>query len=191
MAFDIDGARAAGYSDDEIADHLGGQSNFDTAGARKAGYTSAEILAQLTKVPQPKAAAPAPAPAPAVALAPAPSPQATANASQRRGLADAQGGGLGAVRAQIADSERVRAEGMDPNRMWERRLGEIKPEPVRLEDYGMVGPEKREALTRHLGAMTRPERIAYQDDPRAPEWARYAAALKPRRLYKIRRGRTL
>ena len=42
--FDIAGAKKAGYSDAEIADHLAQQSKFDVAGARKAGYSDAEIL---------------------------------------------------------------------------------------------------------------------------------------------------
>jgi len=50
MAFDVQGARAAGYSDAEIANHLAGQSNFDTQGARSAGYSDAEIIGHLTPV---------------------------------------------------------------------------------------------------------------------------------------------
>jgi len=165
MAFDIEGARAAGYSDDEIADHLGSQSNFDTAGARKAGYSSSEILAELTKATAPRPAAAASPAAPAPALAPA----------GRRGLGDAPAGGLAAVRSDIADNERRRAEGMDPNRMWERRLAEMKPDPVRVEDYGMISPEMRQDLMRRMGAMSRADRLAYQESPRAPAWARQAA----------------
>lgn len=48
MAFDINGARKAGYSDAEIADHLASSSKFDLAGARKAGYSDKEILQHLT-----------------------------------------------------------------------------------------------------------------------------------------------
>ena len=48
MAFDIEGARKAGYSDQEIADHLGKQSGFDVAGAKQAGYSAADILQHLT-----------------------------------------------------------------------------------------------------------------------------------------------
>tara|TARA_R110000868_G_scaffold54575_1_gene170485 strand:+ start:2187 stop:3605 length:1419 start_codon:yes stop_codon:yes gene_type:complete len=42
--FDIEGAKKAGYSDAEIADHLAQQSKFDVVGARKAGYSDAEII---------------------------------------------------------------------------------------------------------------------------------------------------
>lgn len=54
MAFDVAGARQAGYSEDEIADYLAAESNFDAAAARQAGYSSAEILSHLTaKEPEP------------------------------------------------------------------------------------------------------------------------------------------
>lgn len=51
MGFDIDGARAAGYSNSEIADYLSTQRNFDAAGARKAGYSDDEIIQHLTGEP--------------------------------------------------------------------------------------------------------------------------------------------
>jgi hypothetical protein len=51
MAFDIEGAKKAGYNDAEIADHLAKQSNFDFAGAKKAGYNDAEILQHLASAP--------------------------------------------------------------------------------------------------------------------------------------------
>jgi hypothetical protein len=54
MAFDIEGAKQAGYNDAEIADHLAKQSNFDLAGAKKAGYNDAEILQHLTASPAAK-----------------------------------------------------------------------------------------------------------------------------------------
>ena len=47
MPFDVQGARAAGYSDAEIADEIAKDAKFDTAGARAAGYTDAEIIAEL------------------------------------------------------------------------------------------------------------------------------------------------
>lgn len=46
--FDIEGARKAGYSDAEIADHLAQQSKFDVDGARKAGYSDAEIIQHVS-----------------------------------------------------------------------------------------------------------------------------------------------
>lgn len=48
MPFDINGARQAGYTDDEIADHLAKQSDFDIQKARQSGYSSGEILQHLS-----------------------------------------------------------------------------------------------------------------------------------------------
>src|ERR1700685_563147 len=45
--FDIDGARKAGYSDEEIAHFLGKSANFDVDGALKAGYQPSEIIQKL------------------------------------------------------------------------------------------------------------------------------------------------
>jgi hypothetical protein len=53
MAFDVAGAREAGYTDTEIADHLAEQANFDIKGARKAGYADTDILTHLTGASQP------------------------------------------------------------------------------------------------------------------------------------------
>jgi hypothetical protein len=47
MAFDIEGARKAGYSDAEIAQHLAREANFDLSGAKKAGYSDGEVIAEL------------------------------------------------------------------------------------------------------------------------------------------------
>jgi hypothetical protein len=55
MAFDLEGARKAGYSDQEIADHLSQTSKFDAAGARQSGYTDAEIIGHLSGAQQPAA----------------------------------------------------------------------------------------------------------------------------------------
>ena len=38
MAFDVAAARAAGYTDAEIAKHLAKQDNYDLSGAKKNGY---------------------------------------------------------------------------------------------------------------------------------------------------------
>lgn len=59
MAFDVEGARKAGYSEAEIAEFLGTQSNFDVKGAQKAGYSAQEIIKHLLSQQ------PAPAPTPA------------------------------------------------------------------------------------------------------------------------------
>lgn len=47
MAFDVEGARKAGYTDAEIADFLGAESKFDVSGARQAGYSDGDIIGHL------------------------------------------------------------------------------------------------------------------------------------------------
>lgn len=49
MAFDVEGARKAGYSDTDIAEFLASQSKFDAGAARQAGYGDADIIAHLLK----------------------------------------------------------------------------------------------------------------------------------------------
>lgn len=46
-SFDIKGAKSAGYSDAEIADHIAQTRGFDAPAARKAGYSTDEILGHL------------------------------------------------------------------------------------------------------------------------------------------------
>lgn len=50
-AFDLNGARQAGYSDDEILNHLTQSRNFDVDGALKAGYSKAEVANYLASTP--------------------------------------------------------------------------------------------------------------------------------------------
>lgn len=47
MAFDVEGARKAGYSDAEIAQYLAAQSSFDLSGAKSSGYSDGEVVAHL------------------------------------------------------------------------------------------------------------------------------------------------
>jgi hypothetical protein len=51
MAFDIEGARKAGYSDAEIADYLATERGFNIGGARESGYSDPEIIRHLTMLP--------------------------------------------------------------------------------------------------------------------------------------------
>jgi len=55
MAFDVAGAKQAGYSDIEIAEFLGQQKNFDTPAAIKAGYSPSEIIGHLGESATPAA----------------------------------------------------------------------------------------------------------------------------------------
>lgn len=60
MAFDLEGARKAGYSDAEIAAHLAQSAGFDMAGAKKAGYSDGEVIAHLIDKPMRTGAAAVP-----------------------------------------------------------------------------------------------------------------------------------
>ena len=71
MAFDLEGARNAGYSNAEIADHLAAKSKFKLADARKAGYSDDEIVAHLLGSPTTAPATPV-APEPTAPIASAP-----------------------------------------------------------------------------------------------------------------------
>jgi hypothetical protein len=51
--FDANAARQAGYSDDEILNHLASKRNFDVSGALNAGYSKADIITHLSQTPQP------------------------------------------------------------------------------------------------------------------------------------------
>lgn len=51
--FNVDGARQAGYSDDEILNHLAQSRNFDVNGALKSGYSKADIITHLQSAPPP------------------------------------------------------------------------------------------------------------------------------------------
>lgn len=48
MAFDVEGARKAGYTDAEIAAHLAEAERFDLASAKRSGYTDSEVIAHLS-----------------------------------------------------------------------------------------------------------------------------------------------
>lgn len=63
MAFDVEGARRAGYSETEIADHLARTQRFDAAAARKAGYSDADLINHLNTQITGKKQAPTPKPA--------------------------------------------------------------------------------------------------------------------------------
>jgi hypothetical protein len=48
MAFDVEAARKAGYTDAEIAAHLASTRQFDVAAAKKAGYSDTELISYLS-----------------------------------------------------------------------------------------------------------------------------------------------
>lgn len=100
VPFDVDGARAAGYSDSAIADFLASQTNFDIGAARKAGYGDDAIIGHIATKP---------------VAPPAPSNDYTTGWSQLKGagvgLINASAGALAAVpRAVESLGENVHAE---------------------------------------------------------------------------------
>jgi hypothetical protein len=54
--FDVNAARQAGYSDDEILQHLTSTRNFDVAGALNAGYSKQDIIQHLSTTSAPQTA---------------------------------------------------------------------------------------------------------------------------------------
>ncbi len=53
--FDVEGAKKAGYSDAEIANHLAAEAGFDAAAARKAGYSDQDLISHLSASAPPAA----------------------------------------------------------------------------------------------------------------------------------------
>ena len=58
MKFDINAARGAGYSDDEIAGYLATENKFDLEGALKSGYSASDVVDFLAKPSSAEPAAP-------------------------------------------------------------------------------------------------------------------------------------
>jgi hypothetical protein len=102
MPFDVEGARAAGYSDGEIANYVGGLSNFNTAAARKAGYANDEIISHLAFQPKPP---PEPTP-PSSTLGGVGKALAQAPPELLGGLARAEGAGVTSAGTAIQSAAR-------------------------------------------------------------------------------------
>jgi len=62
MAFDIEGAKKAGASDEAIASHLSKKYGFDIVNAQKAGASASSIIEHLMKKEAPKVTEPTPRP---------------------------------------------------------------------------------------------------------------------------------
>lgn len=58
MAFDVEAARKAGYTDAEIAAGLAERASFDLKGAKSAGYSDSEVIAMLSASAKPAAIIP-------------------------------------------------------------------------------------------------------------------------------------
>jgi hypothetical protein len=120
MAFDVDGAKQAGYSDAEIADHLAGTSKFDAEGARKAGYSDQEIISRLA-APHPSAPATESGETPTVTQPPGPAPAASPSWDRQGALADVGGrmvqGTMPGLAVQAARTGYDVVTGLDPKKI--------------------------------------------------------------------------
>lgn len=136
--FDVDAARKAGYSDDEILQHLTASRGFDVQGALTGGYTKQEIINHLSSSP----AMPAPnkgltgpsAPQTPLALQQNPTANAIANAvpSERADMFNANAAPIAAA-AQAAVPAQAGAElGQAAGRF----LGKYAPSAVEAQRLG-------------------------------------------------------
>lgn len=122
MPFDVEGAKKAGYSEAEIAQHLAKQQGFDLDGAKKSGYSDADVIGHLSKAPPPDRQAPAAQPAPQT-QPPATAARNTATAVTAPGKTLSALAGLGtgvgntALGAQYWVGRGLKALADDPNSM--------------------------------------------------------------------------
>jgi hypothetical protein len=150
MAFDLDGARKAGYSDDEIADFLSKEAGFDVPAAREAGYSSKAIVGFLADTLKTKERAKVNAeldePYRPVSRAVAPKQ----NAGAGRGMMAEQAGERAAYNAPKKPvATGVMAGYVDPG----------TPTPGVTESYAPTTPETRAAISNLYNAAT-PEKRA-------------------------------
>jgi hypothetical protein len=137
MAFDVQAARKAGYSDDEIADFLGSQSKFDVAGARKAGYTAPEIVGFLSQAAND--AKPAPG------LTPLDTEQVTSARAWQ---------GAGAGRGSPNDPRRLDVE------QPKKSTGGIGAELGQLRDEALMGVQQSGAAVSNINAFSQANRLS-------------------------------
>ena len=150
MAFDLDGARKAGYSDDEIADFMSKELGFDAPAARDAGYSSKAIVGHLAETLKTRERAQVNAeldvPYRPVSRAVAPKQ----NAGAGRGMMAEQAGERAAYNAPKKPvATGVMAGYVDPG----------TPTPGVTESYAPTTPETRAAISNLYNAAT-PEKRA-------------------------------
>ncbi len=154
MAFDIEGARAAGYSDGEIADFLGKDSGFDVAGAQKAGYAPAEIVAHLSSLKKPAA------PAAATDAEPSTKPRGEIDYGNAQGFSASEivdmplkAGGMGSVLESRAADRPEDPLTLDQLRALEKRpvprAGEQTAAPIK----GKTIPVNRDGTLGRAGSL--------------------------------------
>lgn len=103
--FDVAGARQAGFTDEQIADHLAKKTGYDIAGAREAGFADVDIIRHLTPAPVRDEKAPEPE---------KPKKKATIGDDFERGLlqarSDSQMLGAAVAGARVSDIEAAKGK---------------------------------------------------------------------------------
>lgn len=193
-AFDYAGAKAAGYSDQEIAEYLASQNQFDLSGAINAGYGYDEVVNYLVGTPTPTPEPPTPSPAPEP-TAPGIIPQLTAGlksgVEQVMSAPDRVGLAFDSFTVQqqnkILDVFRAIDEGADPRELYRAANAEAKTfGPVELGQFinyqqadeanrtkireGVSGEieEARQDILQTLPEIQRRDQEAQEFAPRVP-----------------------
>jgi len=159
MAFDVEGALKAGYSEADIASYLAGQRGFDLEGARKAGYSDSDIVTHLVNKPAPKAE-------------PKPEPKKAAPAE----------GAYGFMGENIEDTTAIKPSRsvMDtakPSPVETPSFAPLRPEVRRAIEakYDAASPKQRAELEQAPGAVgdvIRQRAQEYKRSEKAPEYAK-------------------
>jgi len=132
--FDIDGARKAGYGDDDIIGHLTKTRKFDVEGATKAGYSKQDIIGHLASTP-------------IVPVSKDPTTNSANAALAGSGLSVNPPDPIGGAKAQSIWNVRKDAPGMAPTAppaipprgFWQSAIDQVNPIPA-VKDYVTNGP---------------------------------------------------
>lgn len=158
MAFDVEGALQAGYTEADIASYLAEQKGFDLAGARDAGYSDKDIVTHLVSKPAPK---------------PAPAPKKAAPAD----------GAYGFMGENIEDTTAVKPvrsvmdTGVKPAPVETPSKAPLRPEVRKAieAEYDAASPKKRASMENAAGAVgdvIRQRAQEYKHAEKLPETAR-------------------
>lgn len=116
MAFDVQGARKAGYSDAEIADHLARSQRFDAGAARQNGYSDEDIIGHLSN-PQPR------------------QPQRQAQPERKRGVIENVTGFMANVNRGLGIGDEIAAVGNAGVNFLRGRTGDLKANMAAQREY--------------------------------------------------------
>jgi N12 class adenine-specific DNA methylase len=203
MAFDFDGARKAGYSDTEIADHVKTLPDvgFDIDGARKAGYADTEIIEHIKGLPAPAKAAKPTQSGPVVVQTGLPVPEETAppatsvavpastiservksafNVPQAERDATVVETGLPQIEDAAPEPARIKMPGSVLNGIEVAKLPQV---PAPVSPVAPLRAEAYDALQQRADAMPAPQRAMVEKAPGVVGSAfRQATATRPERV---------